>query len=46
MRALVTGGTGFAGSHLIDTLLAAGDTVTVLVHAASSITPLPEHPRT
>ena len=44
MRALVTGGTGFAGSHLIDTLLAAGDTVTVLVHAASSITPLPQHP--
>lgn len=31
MRALVTGGTGFVGGHLIDALLEAGDTVTALV---------------
>ncbi len=31
MKALVTGGTGFVGGHLIDTLLEAGDGVTVLV---------------
>ncbi len=33
MRALVTGGTGFVGSHLIDRLLAEGDEVTALVRA-------------
>lgn len=31
MKALVTGATGFVGSHLIDTLLEAGDRVTALV---------------
>ena len=33
MRALVTGGTGFVGSHLVEGLLEAGDTVTVLVRS-------------
>jgi nucleoside-diphosphate-sugar epimerase len=33
MKALVTGGTGFVGRHLIDALLAAGDSVTALVRS-------------
>jgi|CXWL01.1.fsa_nt_gi nucleoside-diphosphate-sugar epimerase len=33
MRALVTGATGFVGGHLIDRLLARGDTVTALVRS-------------
>jgi dihydroflavonol-4-reductase len=35
MRAFVTGGTGFAGSHLIDVLLREGHEVTALVRARS-----------
>ena len=33
MKALVTGGTGFVGRHLIDSLLSRGDTVTALVRS-------------
>lgn len=33
MKALVTGGTGFVGGHLIDRLLAEGDEVTALVRS-------------
>jgi GDP-4-dehydro-6-deoxy-D-mannose reductase len=41
MRIFVTGGTGFAGSHLIDDLLAAGHDVSALVHPATAHQPLP-----
>ncbi len=33
MKALVTGATGFVGSHLVDALVARGDTVTALVRS-------------
>jgi nucleoside-diphosphate-sugar epimerase len=40
MRALVTGATGFIGTHLVETLLARGDSVTCLVRPTSNRTTL------
>jgi dihydroflavonol-4-reductase len=40
MRALVTGGTGFVGQHLIDALLRRGDEVTALVRSPHKAKPL------
>ena len=45
MRVFVTGATGFAGSHLVDGLLADGHEVFALVHGATSHQALPDHPR-
>ena len=45
MRIFVTGATGFAGSHLVDHLLASGHQIFALVHSASSLRELPEHDR-
>jgi GDP-4-dehydro-6-deoxy-D-mannose reductase len=43
MRAFVTGATGFAGSHLIDQLIAGGNEVFSLVHLSSSHQPIPQN---
>ncbi|MCA9974786.1 MAG: GDP-mannose 4,6-dehydratase, partial [Anaerolineales bacterium] len=45
MRVFITGATGFAGSHLVDALLADGAEVFALVHGDSSHQALPEHER-
>ena len=45
MRVFITGATGFAGSHLVERLLADGHEVLALVHAATSHQGLPDHPR-
>lgn len=44
MRVFITGATGFAGSHLVERLLAGGHEVLALVHAATSHQGLPDHP--
>lgn len=43
-RALVTGGTGFIGSHLVDTLVSQGAQVRVLVRPTSDTSQLGQHP--
>lgn len=45
MRVFITGATGFAGSHLVDALLAEGAEIFALVHAATSHQALPTHER-
>lgn len=44
MRIFITGATGFAGSHLVNELLAAGHEVVALVHGDTSHQDLPPHP--
>ncbi|MGH7581883.1 MAG: NAD-dependent epimerase/dehydratase family protein [Gemmatimonadales bacterium] len=43
MKVLVTGATGFVGGHLVDRLLARGDTVTALVRSAAGAERLAAH---
>lgn len=45
MRVFITGATGFAGSHLVDLLLAEGHDLFALVHEATSHQTLPAHPQ-
>jgi GDP-4-dehydro-6-deoxy-D-mannose reductase len=45
MRIFITGATGFAGSHLVDHLLAEGHQIFALVHPATSHQQLPAHPQ-
>ncbi len=44
MRIFLTGATGFAGSHLVDRLLAQGHELFALVHDATSHQQLPGDP--
>lgn len=44
MRIFITGATGFAGSHLVESLLAQEHEVFALTHQATSHQALPEHP--
>lgn len=44
MRIFITGATGFAGSHLVNMLLAAGHQLFALVHASTSHQVLQAHP--
>lgn len=46
MRVFITGATGFAGSHLVDALLAEGHDLFALVHEATSHQVLPSHDHT
>ncbi|WP_420627547.1 GDP-mannose 4,6-dehydratase [Candidatus Leptofilum sp.] len=43
MRIFITGATGFAGSHLVENLVAAGHEIFSLVHAETSHQPLLQH---
>lgn len=43
MRVFITGATGFAGSYLVDDLVADGHKVVALVHPATSHQQLPKH---
>ncbi len=45
MRIFITGATGFAGSHLVDLLLAEDHHILALVHEATSHQGLPPHDR-
>ncbi len=45
MRVFITGATGFAGSHLVDQLLAADHEIVALVHGSTSHQSLPDDPR-
>lgn len=44
MRVFITGATGFAGSYLVEDLLAAGHEVFALYHPSTSHQALPSHP--